>query len=841
MSEHTLVDIQPTPNVLLALTRTPIAPLDALCELIDNAIDSFRAAELEGIKVPFRQVFLELPGQSEVSRGEGFLRVRDTGLGLTEKQIADALRAGYSSKNAFDTLGLFGMGFNIATGKLGRVTKLVSARQEDEYALEVVVDLPKLIEQGTFEVPARRVDKPHGLERGTIVEVREWWPSGDPNNAFIRKLAGMAKAVVRRELARRYATLIRGEDGPPARISVNGDLEPAFEHCVWDGSRFVERTGYGRIPARIDFDEELTTSSRCLRDGTLLGGAASCPRCGGTDVREVSERIWGWVGIQRYDDQNNFGIDLIRNGRAIRIGEKSAFFDYTDEDTKRSEKEYPVDQQYGRIVGEVHLDHVPVDFSKQDFQRTSDEWHGAMQYLRGGSLLPSRWPADERNTSPVSRLFQGYRKVRNFGLADMYMGRYNPARQKTERISRDVERDYLEKFEARQPGYYDDAEWWKLVETATDKPIEALPECPECGYQNAPTAEICDGCAHILKPKSCVNGSCGAQLPVSALSCPLCGTSQVPTIIAPWSCPFCAKVNEGDEASCEQCARLRGAPHPADPEALDEDSSEESELSVTGLALELVRGGASAAVDVSVRMVSREIIPAYGADPVPLISRKELRKITIYVDPSHAAFVDLGMRIEDAVAAEVAHFIYDSYSSLTGARGHATANLMTQVLKRAWPDRVAEAPDAVRSEISSLFAQVADRLVGIDEVADFYTELSVDEQRRLADNMLSSGVDMANFTDAVRGGEFLRYADLPVLVKLYDKFPQVWFDGRVWEDAWPADSMGLVLAEGIRQELKDKYLRCLQDCASYMKYQSPERLILVRAKAALDYLSTKLR
>ncbi|MGY1709130.1 ATP-binding protein [Geodermatophilus sp. SYSU D00758] len=841
MTEHKLVDIQPTPNVLLALTRTPITPLDALCELIDNAIDSFRAAEVAGVKVPFRQVFLELPGQSEVSRGEGLLRVRDTGLGLTEQQIADALRAGYSSKNAFDTLGLFGMGFNIATGKLGRVTKLISARQEDEYALEVVVDLPKLIEQGTFEVPARRIEKPHGFERGTIVEVREWWPAGDPNNAFIRKLAALPKAVVRRELARRYATLIRGEDGPPARISVNGDLELAFEHCVWDVSRFVERAGYGRIPARIDFDQELATSSRCLRDGTLMNEAMACPRCGGNDVRAVSERIWGWVGIQRYDDQNDFGIDLIRNGRAIRIGEKSAFFDYTDEDTKRSEKEYPIDQQYGRIVGEVHLDHVPVDFSKQDFQRTSDEWHSAVQFLRGGSLLPSRWPAGEQNTTPVSRLFQGYRKVRNFGLADMYMGRYNEARQKPERISRDVEREYLAKFQAREPGYYDDAEWWKLVETATDKPIEELPECPDCGYQNAPAAETCDGCEHIFKPKTCVNEDCDSVLPVSALDCSSCGFSQVPTIIAPWSCSFCAKVNEGDEASCEQCAHPRGAPHPADPEALDEDSSEEPDLSLSGLTLDLVRGGPSTAIDVSVRMMSRSIIPAFGADPVPLIARKAIRSITTYVDPSHAAFVDLGMRIEDAVAAEVAHFIYDSHSSLTGARGHATVNLMTQVLQKAWPERVAEAPDGVRAEIASLFALIADRLASMDEVSDFYTELSVDEQKRLADNMLSSGVGMASFTDAVQSGDYLRYADLSVLVKFYDKFPHLWFDGRVWDDAWPGEEMGSALAASVRQELKEKYLRCLQDCASYMRYQSPERLLVVRAKAALDFLSAKLR
>jgi len=63
-----------------------------------------------------------------------------------------------------------------------------------------------------------------------------------------------------------------------------------------------------------------------------------------------------------------FGIDLIRNGRAIRPSEKSAFFTYVDE-FKNEIKDYPIDSQYGRIVGEIHLDFVPVDFLKQDFQR----------------------------------------------------------------------------------------------------------------------------------------------------------------------------------------------------------------------------------------------------------------------------------------------------------------------------------------------------------------------------------------------------------------------------------------------------------------------------------------
>ncbi|MEU4692398.1 ATP-binding protein [Actinoplanes sp. NPDC023714] len=841
MSEHTLVDIQPTPNVLLALTRTPITPLDALCELIDNAIDSFRAAELEGIKVPFRQVFIDLPGASEVNRNGGLVRVRDTGLGLTEKQIADALRAGYSSKNAFDTLGLFGMGFNIATGKLGRVTKLISARQEDNFALEVVVNLPKLIEQGTFEVPARQIPKPMGLERGTIVEIRDWWPAGDPNNAFIRKLATMPKALVRSQLARRYATLIRGEDGPPARISVNNESDDAFEHCVWDATRFVERSGYGRIPARIEFNEELATSSRCLRDGTLMDGPGPCPRCGGSDVREISERVWGWVGIQRYDDQNDFGIDLIRNGRAIRVSEKNAFFEYTDENTKRPDREYPVDQQYGRIVGEVHLDHVPVDFSKQDFQRTSDEWHNAMAFLRGESLLPSKWPAGQKNESPVSRLFQGYRKVRNFGLSDMYMGRYNPSRQKAERIPREVEKEYLAKFQARETGFYDDAEWWKLVETASDKPIEELPECPECGYQNAASAEQCEGCDYVLRAKACISDDCEAELPISAVQCPECGASQVPTIVEPWSCTFCAKVNEGDDAACARCSHPRGTAHPADPDSLDADSTADEGLSVTGLELNLARGGPSAPLDISVRTVRRSIIPSHGADPIPLVVRKLPRSLTVYVDMTHAGFADLGMRVEDAIAAEVAHFVYESNANLAGTRGHSTASLMAQVLQKAWPERVTEAPDSVRSDIERLFSLIADRIGSLEEAGDFYTELTVDEQRRLLDNMLSSGVELGKINDVLKSGDYLRYADLPVLVRFYDRYPHLWFDGRVWEDAWPTDDLGAAVVEAVRQEIKDKYLRCMQDCASYLRYQSPERLLVVRAKAAFDYLSGKLR
>src|SRR3954462_10260033 len=75
-------NLTPDPRVLVALTHTPLQPLDALCELIDNSLDSFRYAQLSGNAVEYPLIIIELPGRAEADRGEGTVRVRDNGPGL---------------------------------------------------------------------------------------------------------------------------------------------------------------------------------------------------------------------------------------------------------------------------------------------------------------------------------------------------------------------------------------------------------------------------------------------------------------------------------------------------------------------------------------------------------------------------------------------------------------------------------------------------------------------------------------------------------------------------------------------------------------------------------------
>jgi hypothetical protein len=836
------LDITPDPRVLVALTRTPIAPLDALCELIDNAIDAFHAARLSGSPIEHPLVRVTLPGEAEVRRGEGIIRVQDNGLGLSREDVANALRIGYTSKNPFDTLGLFGMGFNIATGKLGRRTKLITARENDERSIEVTLDLPALMETGQFSVPVTDVDRPGG-GRGTTVEVADWWPEGDPNSGFVRRLASLSKPFLREQLGRRYATLLRGEiDGHKARIIVNDETCVPYMHCVWGEDRFVERQGWGRIPARREVDEVLIRQRRCTRDGSFIpDNADECPDCGRSDFRVAEERVWGWLGIQRFDDSDNFGIDLIRNGRAIRVGEKQAFFTFVDETTKREDREYPIDQQYGRIVGEVHLDHVAVDFQKQDFQRNSDEWRRAVAFLRGDSLIPSKWPEGHRNESPVSMAFQGYRKVRNFGRADMYMGTYNAAKEKADRIARSIEEEYYQRFLQREPGYFDDAKWWELVESATIPPIEELPECPNCGFQNLESTEECENCGQLLQPKTCVNAECGREIPRSALVCPFCASSQVPEVREPWRCEVCGETNPTDAELCGECESVRGTPNPVDQIVLIESSTPSESLSASNLVVTLADETPSGPIDLNVRVAVAPMHPVWNGEAVPILTFRETGTIHAFVDLNHGFFQQFGVRPEEALAFEIAQYLYELRGDLVGRyRSHSLGNLAAQVLSLRWADELVETPEGVREQIASFFSILSDRIAGSPGAEDFYSELSEDEQRMLAQGMIAAGLQLGEIEKLKSSGDYLRYLEPSSLVRFFNHAPADWFGGSVWTADLPSDTVGPVVAEQIFEELTLKFRRCLEDCASYLKYRRPERLLVLKARASLDFLEAQL-
>jgi hypothetical protein len=836
-------DLTPDPKVLLALTHTPMQPLDALCELIDNAIDSFQASRLQGHPIKHPLVVVDLPRPSEVNAGAGRIQIRDNGSGLTREQAELALRAGFSGNNPYDSLGLFGMGFNISTGKLGRVTRFLTARQADTEAIEVVVDLEQVRQARSFKVPVTSVPKPIDFVSGTLVEISTWWPEGNANSGFVRKLVQYGMPRVREEIGRRYATILRDKN---IQIVINNERCEPFEHCVWSDSRSVERKGQGKVPAVFRFDELIGSQSRCGACTALVeAGKAKCQACGSSSLRTIEERIHGWIGVQRFDDPTEFGMDLIRNGRAIRIGEKTAFFEFTDE-FKRTLKDYPIDSPYGRIVGEVHLNHIPVDFLKQDFQRSSPEWLRAMVSLRGESSLQPTQPGADKNKSPVFKLYQGYRRVRSCGRGDMYMGVWDMATDGPRRISRDVEKEYREKFLQKLPGFYDDAEWWKLVEQADRRPLEELVECPECAAQNLKGHDACISCGAVLIGKDCINTECCKKIPQSAASCPHCGKSQIPEILQPWNCQVCGSANQAELTTCSECTAPKGTLHTLSRERLLSHSSKSDELSIPACTVPLADGSHTSPLNVETYVTREPIIPKPKAKPIPLYAIKTPERVELFVDLNHALFKSFRLRPEQMIASEVALVVYDANRRLSGQQHeglHTLSTLCWQILQTRWRSTLEDSADRLRADIANFFTSLRERLPVIldGRAEDIYDDLDESQQKNMVENMLGRGMDLLKLAEMKKSGQYLHFIDENSIAALFRGNASAFFDGRFWNDAWVGlgDLPGIVV-EDVHKRTKSLYLNCLEDIVGYLRHRQPDAIVMQRARASLLLLQQKL-
>lgn len=839
-------DFTPDPKVLIALTHTPMQPLDALCELIDNSIDSFYGAKIQGVIVDNPLIVITLPTKKQLMNNSGVLRIQDNGVGMTAENAEKAIKAGFSGNNPYDTLGLFGMGFNISTGKLGNRTTFMTARADMNSYVKTVIDLSKINNSKNYSLDAFEILKNDtepfaNNSHGTIIEVDEWWPEGNANRGFIQKLIQYGAPKIREEIGRRYATILRKGE---IKIIVNDEKCEAYEHCVWDDSRFVVRKS-GNIPAVIRFDKTISSTKRCGKCTAILGAEDHiCPSCGSSEIRTIEEKVRGWVGIQRFDSDTEYGIDLIRNGRAIRTGEKNAFFEFVDE-FKHTIKDYPIDSQFGRIVGEIHLDFVPVDFLKQDFQRSSIEWQNAMSFIRGNSSLQPTQPGASENDSPIFKLYQGYRRVRQFGRGDMYMGYWDADSRSAKRISRDIEKEYYDKFKQKLPGYYDDSEWWKLVETADQPPVDDLPECPYCGAQNLREAEICIACGEILKGKNCINEECKKVIPVSAVSCPHCGSSQIPEILEPWICDVCGRKNVATDDICKKCGSKRGTKNPLSHDALITISDKVDTLSCDGMSITLADGTRSNPIKIQVYSTQKPIFSPVNKEDIPLIVFREIGEIKVFVDFSHPFFTTCGLSREQLIASEVAMYLYQERMNLANYVEHNLGNLTWEILQSAWKDSIEINFDNVYRDTEVLLNDIRQRLqdnLGSD-AAVYFDDLSPNQKQQMTNLLIGNGIDLSTIGTLKDNGKYLSYIPFSFILTLFQEDVDIFFHGKVWSTTLAnggEELLGKDVVSHAREKIVQQYKNYLEDLIIFYENKYSDMITLQHAKLAIEFLRKDL-
>ena len=167
MSLNTL-DITPTPRILRTLGEIPFQTWQCIAELVDNSIDAF----LSNTGLEDREQRITVTWSSDsVGAADRTLEVSDNAAGMSIDQLQNAVRAGYTSNDPIGNLGLFGMGFNIATARLGEETTILSTRSGDADWVGVKIDFQKLIDSKKFDAPIIRKAKSNPEESGTRITI----------------------------------------------------------------------------------------------------------------------------------------------------------------------------------------------------------------------------------------------------------------------------------------------------------------------------------------------------------------------------------------------------------------------------------------------------------------------------------------------------------------------------------------------------------------------------------------------------------------------------------------------------------------------------------------------
>jgi hypothetical protein len=452
------IDITPNPRVLRVLGEIPFQPWQCVAELIDNSIDAFTKARRDGSGT--KEPRIDVAWSDERVAAEArVLEVTDNGPGMSLAAMTNAARAGYTSNDPLGTLGLFGMGFNIATARLGERTELISTNAGAPQWQGVEIDFARLIHTQTFVVPVLHKPKEAPELSGTKVTVSVL------KEGIYRVLRDKARDI-RRTLEDVYAPILR--EGA-VLIYVNGTVLKPRPYCLWAKSRSVTRARE-KVHAQIEIDRDLGPALFDVERNQYLPGVIEAEHRARldqgqslpTNIIERPRRLRGWIGVQRYAEPNDFGIDFVRNGRKILIKSK-VLFSWENPLTGETLLDYPVElgtTQGGRVVGELYVDYLVPTYQKNDFDRTEAAWRETVLAIRGdGPILPKRRQAfgyTQPPEAPLAKIVNAYRRL-DPGTKNLAM----PSA---------LAREWSRSFFDGEAGYETDDKWWQAaVESDRDR------------------------------------------------------------------------------------------------------------------------------------------------------------------------------------------------------------------------------------------------------------------------------------------------------------------------------------------------------------------------------------
>ena len=785
------LDITPTPRILRTLGEIPFQTWQCVAELIDNSIDAFLSDKTAIPEEDERKIVVTWASDS-VATDDRAIEVTDNACGMSIEQLQNAVRAGYSSNDPVGNLGLFGMGFNISTARLGEVTTIMTTRRGDSDWVGIKIDFQKLIDTRRFDAPIIHMAKSNPAEHGTKITISRL------RHGILTELPNKENEI-RQRLEAIYASLLNNQE---IAIYVKGRQLRPRNHCVWSESRYV-RYSDQNVSARMMIDRNLGDALFDLsRNCYLTADEAEqyyVDQQEGRDlpahIIERGKRLTGWLGIQRYADPNDFGIDFIRNGRKILISDKS-LFQYENPITGQNPLELGTSVG-GRIVGELHVDYLLPTYQKNDFDRSDNSWAQTVEAICGvGPFLPKSRKAlgfSEQNPSPLCVLVNAFRRV-DKGTKCLF-------------APNDVAKRYAAEFRKGIRDYLDDILWWKAAQEEDQK--------QSTGGARATTS---------------VNTG---ETPSDDISAYISGTVISPPQVI-------VRGNPTDDSQPSSLPVTTPQPVPS-PETSKLDELIQRAISVSQLSGRNYKFGNTGSLNVRVYELSRGSI-FYRGEKKPCFFQSDGIDCDFVYDPSHPLLAQYPITAKMLLLQYLSEKLKarDSLPDLVSVYAELVETTMQEakIDRQSLQDRASSAFDLLREKLAvALRDRAADVVNCVHE--------SAGEVEETVTNLIQSNTALLTaFQSGIEEGyDAIDYVPPKTLYRLIERFPEDVFDGKVLQTPYITinlqDEKATLRA---RDESKDRALSFIKDALRVISgySQRVQKNELARASLSVDFLLKEL-
>lgn len=798
MPDIRTLDITPTPRILRTLGEIPFQTWQCIAELIDNSIDAFLSDKTAVPDELERKIAVTWTSDS-VAADDRAIEITDNACGMSIEQLQNAVRAGYSSNDPIGNLGLFGMGFNISTARLGEVTTIMSTRSGDADWVGIKIDFQKLIDSKRFDAPIIRKPKSNPSECGTKITISRL------RHGILAELPNKENEI-RQRLEAIYAPLLNTQE---IFIYIKGKQLRPRNHCVWSESRYV-RYNDQNVSARINIDRNLGDALFHLNRNCYLTADEAEPyylaqqegRSLPPNIVERGKRLTGWLGIQRYADPNDFGIDFIRNGRKILISDKS-LFQYENPITGQKELQYPLElgtSVGGRIVGELHVDYLLPTYQKNDFDRSDNSWAQTVEAICGvGPFLPKSRKAlgfSEQNTSPLGVLVNAFRRV-DKGTKCLF-------------APNDMAKRYAVEFKKGMRDYLDDTLWWKAAQEEDQKQSTGgtrSTTAVNTGDTPSDDIGVYIGGANSTSPIHIVNNSLtsGAQ-------------SIEPPVVPP-----------------------QPAPTPAAPETSKLDELIQRSVLVSQLSGRNYKFGNTGSLNVRVYELSRGAI-LFRGEKKPCFFQSDGIDCEFVYDPAHPLLAQYPITAKMLLLLYLSEKLKarDSLTDLVSVFAELVETTMQEakIDRQSLQDRASSAFELLREKLTAVLKNRA------IEVVNCIHE-SAGEVEETITNLIQSNPTMlkAFQSNTAVGFDAIDFVPPKTLYRLIERFPEDVFDGKVLQTPYTAINLQDEKAtRRARDESKDRALSFIKDALRVISgySQRVQKNELARASLSVDFLLKEL-